>query len=445
MHKVLKFYSKDIEFNRLQYIAEGAKIIIPIGFKRNPMPSDYRALHKRLMNTYRGAYLKLWKKGKGILLSIKKTPPEILNLLHFSDSHWTPKPDNKNGRNLLDTANGPENGVLNTDDGKEDGILRLGKVELPTIVDYINDWVMFCNDRQIKMDQCLLWKDDVEGAFPQLRFNPESICLLATRVDDEFVFIHTNGFFGLNYMPMIYSTVGRALDRRVSCHIKGVAKSFVDDMVGFSVAREAVEDQKIAQGIICDTFNAQAVNQSKSISPSVEVDVIGWTINLTKIEMCPNEKGINKLLLCFLFVDTERYLPLKVYQLLASLAERYSIGLKSLTPFVSPLHAMTKQARNHSKKPTPIVKFCIDMWRVVATFLFFNKFALGRNLLTLTGYKESTEGYITDCVLTISDAGPNKIGAALLNNNNKIVCFTSVAMVFEEKNKSLFNSFTVCR
>ena len=74
------------------------------------------------------------------------------------------------------------------------------------------------------------------------------------------------------------------------------------------------------------------------------------------------------------------------------------------------------------------------MWRVIAVFLFFDKFSMSRSLLAMGGYVWSSEGYVTRSVCAISDAGPNKIGAALLNNNGEIICYTRVASRFKDPN-----------
>ena len=193
---------------------------------------------------------------------------------------------------------------------------------------------------------CRLWKNDVEAAFTQLRFRPEFTHLLATRVDGDILFVYLCGVFGLTNMPMVFGVLSRALRRKIFTSIKGVAGAFVNDFVGFSVVEEATSDQNIAETIIRGTFNNTAVNESKSVRPTIELDVIGWTVKLEKSQICPNEKGINKLLFCFLFVDTNRHLPLKVYQSLASLAERYSDGLRAHKPFVMPLHTMPRVTRD---------------------------------------------------------------------------------------------------
>ena len=194
---------------------------------------------------------------------------------------------------------------MNTTDVKAMCVLNSDKVEVPSINDYIHQWVVFCNKQGIQLDKCL-WKNDIEGAFAQLRFRPEFIHLLATRVDDDMLFLDLCGVFGWTNMLIVFGVLSRCLSSKISLTIKGVVGAFVDDFVGCSLAIEAMSDQLLTVNIIRETFNVTAINDSKSIRPTIELDVIGWTVNLEMLYLCLNEK--------------DRFLPVKVYQLLASLA-----------------------------------------------------------------------------------------------------------------------------
>ena len=83
-----------------------------------------------------------------------------------------------------------------------------------------------------------MWKDDVSGAFPQTRINPKHVWLTATRVDELFIFIHTNGFFGHLNMPMVYGVLSRAFERKGNKIIDGCLKIYVDDFVGLAPKKQ---------------------------------------------------------------------------------------------------------------------------------------------------------------------------------------------------------------
>ena len=50
--------------------------------------------------------------------------------------------------------------------------------------------------------------------------------------------------------------------------------------------------KNIAETILQGTCYTTAVNESKFVRPTIELDVIGWTRKLEKSQICPNEKGL---------------------------------------------------------------------------------------------------------------------------------------------------------
>jgi hypothetical protein len=83
----------------------------------------------------------------------------------------------------------------------------------------------------------------------------------------------------------------------------------------------AAADKVSVQEMIRAFFNKDAVSLKKSEDPSLQGEFIGWDIDLLAGTFGPNLKGRNKILFAFLFVKYHKILPLKVYQLLASLAQ----------------------------------------------------------------------------------------------------------------------------
>ncbi len=130
-------------------------------------------------------------------------------------------------------------------------------------------------------------------------------------------------------------------------------------------------DQKLAHEVIKGAINEEALCKNKTIPKTKLTDMIGWRVDLTNETFGPSIKGINKMLVSFFFVDYNKPLSCKVFQLLASLAERYSAGISGYSAFVSPLHARTAK-RRHLKKPSASARFCIDMWRIICILLYIN-------------------------------------------------------------------------
>ena len=92
--KVKIMFKNDPEYQLLIDIASGIVLDLDPEFKVLNIPPPFRNLQHQLINTYRKSCLKLWNKGKGILLPIVNVPSNILSQCHFSDLHWTVKPGN---------------------------------------------------------------------------------------------------------------------------------------------------------------------------------------------------------------------------------------------------------------------------------------------------------------------------------------------------------------
>ena len=82
------------------------------------------------------------------------------------------------------------------------------------------------------------------------------------------------------------------------------------------------------------------MNWSKTSGPAKRADVLGWDTDLSQELVSPNHKGCDKLLFCFTAFNLHDAQPRVLWEVLASLADRYSTGLVGMTSFVMPLHYM---------------------------------------------------------------------------------------------------------
>lgn len=144
-------------------------------------------------------------------------------------------------------------------------------------------------------------------------------------------------------------------------------------------------------------------------TPSRTAEFIGWFIDLNLASLRPNDKGIHKLVVSFFGCEPQKPISLHDYQVLASLACRYSQGLLGMQPFVQPLYAMTRGWRSsHSRKrPSSAAKMAIVVWRTVALILLVDPSRLAAPLESFLRDPDSWQYYI------ISDAGPLALGAAV--------------------------------
>ncbi len=240
--RVREYCSGDPEYERLLQISNGVVVDVPDNFSRRPLPTKFRYLQSQMTSTYRSLYLKSWTRFRGVILPIKELSPEQLDSLHFSDSHWTSKVDSESGRILLDTTNCPPGMSLKSEDAKVKIINRYGKATCPTIIYILRRWISFCQNKGVLLSACLIWKDDIESAFPQLNLEPKSAMLLSTKIDEELIFINSSGSFGWQGMPMAFGCLSRVLQRLTNDTINGVADYYVDDDNALSLREHVASD-----------------------------------------------------------------------------------------------------------------------------------------------------------------------------------------------------------
>ena len=140
---------------------------------------------------------------------------------------------------------------------------------------------------------------------------------------------------------------------------------YVDDFLGMSPRSFATADQSCLRETIIDVFGTGSLNFDKSILPCRSCDVIGWSVDLDKEIIFPNEKGRNKTAANFFGVDLTQSIATKTLQSLGSLATRYSASLRGMRPFVQiffQLSSSAKLVRNTNSE----LKLCVEVWRAVA-------------------------------------------------------------------------------
>ncbi len=320
------------------------------------------------------------------------------------------------------------------------GIVRYGKACCPSILFILRSWISFCQHHNVLLSDCLLWKDDVESAFPQLNIEPSSALMFATRIDDELIFINSSGLFGWPSMPMAFGVISRALERKVNSVISGISIFFCDDNNALFLRDSAFSDQALAQEAMRQVLNPSAVSSSKEITPRLVGDIIGWTIDLSNGTMRPTTKGTEKIFYAFSSVDTSRKISLKTYQCLAGLSQFYSLGIVAMTAFVAPLHKMCSAASKHNRLPSSEAKFCIEVWRIVAILLYTDPTFLNVKITAVTGHTVKENLYLSHTIVFISDASPWKLGAGLYcSTSNTLIAYTSFPILFVDPHNKYQN------
>lgn len=418
-------FSLDPEFDTLLRLArEGASIPVEDDFVVQSSPEPLRKLHVRLGQCIPQHAFKLWKAGKALLFRVADLPRQLV--LHFNNSHWTPKLDSIFGRYLFDCANIAEGSTINSEYAFDVAERQYGKLSHPTILAILIGAVGLATMLRCPLSDLRLWKDDISGAFGQFNFNPHSCYLLATQVASGIVMIYLSGCFGYHACPLIFGVFSRAIARVIALQCAGSVHIYVDDLIGFSHFSVAETDQSMAQGVIIRTFGPKSL-ADKSLLPSLSGEVLGWTIDLASELIRPNDKAIRKLMFAFFSVDLHatRW-PLQRCQMLASLAQRYSLALSGMKNFVQPLNNLCGHVGNmKSVRVSSAAKFAVEMWRVVAICLYACPTSLAVPISVLIMDKTKNPQFYV-----ISDAGPDLAGFAVYDAIGTLLFYSAYEWPF---------------
>ena len=97
-------------------------------------------------------------------------------------------------------------------------------------------WYAYCEERQDTIADYYIWKTDIEGAFPQFRWQPWVAKLMGMMIAEDLLYLHTSGNFGPTSSPGVWWVISNAL--LLFClvmGIRGILSKFVDDYHGFGM------------------------------------------------------------------------------------------------------------------------------------------------------------------------------------------------------------------
>ena len=434
-----RWLSDDPEFDKLLELAStGALVAVDPAFVPVSKPDQSRRSHFRLSNCFRKHLFKLWSKGRGVALPFDRLNSFHLSGVHISPIHWTSKVDCDDGRFLVDLSNRTSGSVVNSDYGLEAAKSKYGVLKLPTIIDILSKWRLFLFEQQVPLSNCRCFKDDVSSAFCQFDFNPAASKLLAVLLGN-ILFLFLVGLFGWTGAPIVFGLLSRALERLICRTIsRGCFVLYVDDIIALVLVSDAVRSQQLVHACIVNIFGPGSVELSKSMAPAVVQTIIGWFINLVDETIRPSDRGIKKLIVAFFSVDSASLVSLHLCQVLASLAQRYSLGLRGMRCFVQPLHRMVAKFKNNSFIKTRLssaAKFCIVMWKAVGLLLFLNPDCFNINMWSLLPSIS-----LPSLVLT-SDAGPLALGVTIVDPvSNRVVAFSNYLLPFDSSDPKYQNA-----
>ena len=438
-------FSDDPEYERLMSLArDGVIIDSPEGFILQTEPEVPRKLQRQLDLAYQKHAFKVCEKRNGVIIRQKELSQGDREKLHYNPPHITPKyvPGVRDGldvvvvdrpmgsRFLMDCSNSESGRVLNTPDVKVKVIERYGMIEHPTIQFIVTEWYAYAAMHKVSLCDCRIFKDDFSGAFAQLNVNPTSAYLLAMLVGAGLILIYVAGLFGWLGFPMAFAVLSRAFQRKFRMELEIPLVLYVDDVIALALAERAVADQQYIVRECERAMGSKAMSFEKQVTPTLTTDVLGWRIDLVTESFRPCEKGTRKLVFAFWLVAAGDEFPLLVYQLLASLAQHYSLGLPGMAPFTYPLHNMVAKFQGNlywKKKPSSAARLSIEVWRVVSMLLLQKHHRMCRPLRCLVAGKVSGENLIW----VFTDASPSGMGIGLFNHENVLLAFMGYQFPFD--------------
>ena len=433
--RCLQVFQDDPELDMLLEIAASGVVVDTVeDFVPLTSPPPLRPLHQHLLPVYRYHAMKLWQDNKALLL-----PPEILQQAgcHFNPAHWTAKPGKAEGRFLGDCSNGDHNRVLNAPVVRDLVAKRFGPLTHPTISDVI-EAVFHLAERHGGLSHIRLWKEDIVGAFGQFNYSSASSYNFAFKIDEELALLQYTGMFGWTGSPYAFGVFTRALQRQAQQRIHGRVVAYVDDFIGISSANLAASDQLHVQRLLCETFGSKAINLEKSGLPATSHECLGWLLDLNQQSVRPSDRAIRKLLFCFHSVNTAKgvYVQLVQVQQLASLARRYSQGVKGMKPFVYPLfYASRGPPEVRTRRLGAEARFCVHMWRCASLLLHLYPMEMAVPLRHMTLQRQGWS------VCIWSDAGPRKLGVRIDEGKDDYwITFSSYHLPFDAVDPSYQNT-----
>jgi hypothetical protein len=178
-----------VQYDMLRDIAaNGAPIDLPEGFVPSGQPEEPRLILRQIPSMMKKHAHKAWARNRGVLIRWSTLPESEKAQVHFNPCHWNM--EKSLGRWLIDCSNRVEGFNLNTPETKLAAQRRLGKVQDDTIEVIFASWYVYCEERRVTIAECYIWKADIEGAFPQFRWQPWVAKLMGMMIAEDLLYLH---------------------------------------------------------------------------------------------------------------------------------------------------------------------------------------------------------------------------------------------------------------
>ena len=410
------------------------------GFSPNLRPPNPKAIYRDVHSAINCTLIQLWEQ---VLVFIVPTVVLLaLRNVHFTQTGWTTKVGKKFGRYLFDARSRSAGTPLNCYTTEYLEALRheWGHLTLPTIFVLVRMILAFeKSQRDLYGDlfdpaTVVLFKGDLSKAFTLLSFSPESVELTASELyqpsweplsDEQRVLYHQllsqlppdsappedstpswsllyhTGSFGLRLLPFVFGVVSRFLLFLLYVAIWGYINAYVDDFMGVTLLKYLSHDIAACCEVISLLLGPHAVEWSKWFAGR-QIEWIGWNIDLDTRLVSFSRRNYLKVTHGFFSFDPASHVQGRHILKLASWASRYTIVLRSLSPFTTYLYSQISGLKNIDayillEEPTIVA---IWIWRATLLQLAANPELFARPLDSfssddahfLIGYDSSLTG-----------------------------------------------------
>jgi hypothetical protein len=337
INKVVSLSNPD--YHRMIKLVDGMPLLLSSEFKSsiqaspsNVLSPSYRklstAVNKMLFEDFvenRLAFILPWDEVK-----------KHVDNFHLSRLSWTSKVGKKKGRPILDCSAGKN--PLNSEETKLSCDAMWGEIQHPSIQTLVQMILNFVLDKNVSLEEVILWKVDLKGAYTLLSFKDSEIPLLGAFTSEQSVIFFLCGVFGWTGTPASFQVVTRVIKSEVNLLIKGIIDMYVDDILGVSLANDVDEDINITCRFCRTLFNSDCIAEAKT-EKGRSIDVIGYNINLDSGHVSLTTKNQHRVIYGLCDLQVGMTISVKTIEKFASWISRYASIIPNLKPFIRPIYA----------------------------------------------------------------------------------------------------------
>jgi hypothetical protein len=194
--------------------------------------------------------------------------------------------------------------------------------------------------------------------------------------------IHITGMFGWTGTPYCFQVVTRVLNDLCKGVISGDFRWYVDDLMGISLRKNTDADMAAAAKVCRGLLGPDSVADDKS-EKNRRMVCLGWVFDLNTLTVAISKKNMLKVLYYFFCFDIKGKVKLDLIEKISSLASRYAMLCRHMTPHTSSLYkciAGYKGNHNKTRKLSHHARADVAMWRAFLCLLHFDEARYARPL-----------------------------------------------------------------